>query len=899
MDAWITAGEHVARELEERLRAAAHVVILVTARLLDWAEWTHVARPALMSRRRAEVSLVRWQACIDDADEVLRRFGPMQDPAPVVSAADRATALDAAARRIGDSLRAARLGPRCGVALGGLPSPERGIVGREQEKRLLDDALDNGAVHAVVVIGEGGAGKTQLVRTWLDGLQPAYGGVDAVISCSIEDQDRGGGPYGSAAVSVLLEAIGESPSQDPLESASRLVRRIRERPTIVVLDGLEPLQDDRGELIDRPIRLLVRDLASQMYGGLCVITTRPPFNLEGTGVRRIELGPIDVASAIQVLRSRGMRGTDEQLGRLAGRLRRHALSLSLVADYLSEAHGGDVLAADRLDFGAEQLDDGGRIQRILAFYEARLKPEARAVLGVVALCERPVDLATLSAVGAHPRATGFAASIGDASPEELRRTCARLEKTALLLTTETGAWDQHPLVRGYWRRSLEAVDAAGVRAAHEVLFEWFRDQPPRRGEDAVRREDLDRLYAAVAHGVQARRWCESFDVLHDRIRQGERHTSLKAHGAVAEDRRAFLAFFDRSTFHPPGDLTSWQRHWLENSAGVLLRAQGETSDAVRLLERAVRTADAAGLTAEAAESVRNLASVHSLRGALTEALACAESAVCRADASGELRPRLSARDFRGHLMHRFGRLHEARAAFEEIEQIRDREIAGQVGVAHYPLTSFAVLLLDLDEVELAEDRAARAVQLAYSDDPDAGSLLSRGLATRAHARTLVMLGRTDEAIQRFQEAVQLVRDAGRWDHLAPCHLDCALFWADRDGDQARRHLAEARRLFQGCGFRLIEADAALITARAALAEGMLEEAADELDAAEVVLRETSFRVPVPWLHALRARLCAARGDHAGVRREAGLGCQEARAMGMKRRDLWRELDFHGRAEESA
>ncbi|WP_234023794.1 tetratricopeptide repeat protein [Sorangium cellulosum] len=898
LDASIAPGEHVERGLEERLRAATHVVILVSARLLEWPAWTRVAHPAFTYRRRAEVSLVRWRACVDDQDQVLLRFRPPLDPAPLAAAADLDTALTAVARRVGEALRAARLGPSC-VALGNLPSPEQGIVGREQERKVLDDALVSRAVHAVVVIGEGGAGKTQLVRTWLDGLQPAYGGVDAVISCSIEDQDRGGGPSASAAVSVLLAALGEKPSDDPLESVTRLVRRVRERRTIVVIDGLEPLQDDRGKLSDRPIGLLLRELASHMHGGLCVITTRPPLaELHGTGVCRIQLGALDAASAVEVLRRRGVHGSDELLRRAAERLHRHALSLALVADYLSEAHEGDVRAFDGLDLGAEDIDDGGRIHRILSFYEARLTPEARAVLGIIALCERPTDLTTLAAL-ARPGIPGFAAALGDAPPERLRQTCARLGKTALVLKTEAGSWDQHPLVRGYWRRSLKASDPEGVRSAHERLFEWFRGQAPPAGEGTVRREDLEVLYAAVAHGVQAQRWAESFEVLHDRIRQGERHTSLKLHGAVAEDRRAFFAFFEQSTFHVLGDLTSLQRHWLENSAGVLLRVQGESSEAVRLLERAVRTAVDAGLPGGAAESARNLASVYSLRGNLTEALESAERAVLHADASGELRPRLNVRDFRAYLLHRLGRLHESRAVYEEVEQIRDREIAGQAGVAHYPFANHAVLLLDLDEVALAHDRASRAFQLTHGDDPDAGSLLNRGLSTRVLARTLVALGRPEEANQRFEEAVSLVRDSGRLDHLAGCLVDCASFRADRDPHLARGHLAEARRIYEGRGFRLSEAVAALTTARVALVENMLPEAAQQLDSAEVLLRETCYLVRVPWLHALRARLCVAQGDHARARRAAELARQAASAMGLKRRDFWRELEVHGRVEESS
>ncbi|WP_437759591.1 hypothetical protein [Sorangium sp. So ce1389] len=899
LDTCIPAGEHVERALDERLRAATHVVILVSARLLDWSAWTRVVHPALTHRRPAEVSLVGWRACVDDQDHVLRRFGPIQDPVPVATAADPDAAAVAVARRVGEALRAARLGPRC-VALGSLPSPEQGIVGREQEKTALNDALVNPAVHVVVVVGEGGSGKTQLVRTWLDGLQPNYGEVDAVISCSIEDQDGGGAPSASAAVSVLLSAFGEKPSEHPLESVNRLVRRVRDRRTIVVIDGLEPLLDERGNLIDRPMRLLVRELASQMNGGLCVITTRPPFEeLHGSGVLRIPLSPLDSTSAIHVLRSRGVRGSDEQLARAADLLRHHALSLSLVGDYLSEAHAGDILAIDDLDLGAENIDDSGRIHRILSFHEKRLTPEARAVLGIVALCERSTGFATLADAGTWRGVSGFAAALGAASPEQMRRTCARLEKTALLLKTGASAWDQHPLVRGFWRRRLEASDPAGVRSAHERLFERFRGQAPPTVGGAVRREDLDPLYAAVAHGVQAQRWAESFEVLRDRIRQGERHTSLKLHGAVAEDRRAFLAFFDRNTFHVLGDLAPSQRYWLENSAGVLLRVHGETSDSVRLLERAVRTAVDAGLPGGAAESARNLASVHSLRGNLMEALESAECAVRHADASGELRPRLSARDFRAHLMHRLGRLREARAAYEAIEQIRDREMSGQKGVAHYPFANYAVLLLDLDEVDLAHDRAVRAYRLTYGDDPDAGSLLDRGLSTRVLARTLVALGRSDEASQRFEEAVSLVRDSGRWDHLASCLVDCASFWVERDAQLARKHLDEARRISEGRSFRLSEAVAALTTARVALVENILPEAIRQLDAAEALLLKMRYRVRVAWLHVLRARLCCAQGDHAGARRQADLARHEASAMGLKRRDFWRELESYGCVEESS
>jgi tetratricopeptide (TPR) repeat protein len=890
-DTILAAGDDVLRGPEERIRGATHIVVIVSPHLLAWRLWTGAVGAALAGRKPNEVLLVLWKSCVHDGDEVLRRFQPFPEEEPIAQARDAAAALTAVARRIGDRLRVSATGPRL-LALGNLPSPEQAILGRERERAALDAALDDRAIHLAVVVGEGGAGKTQLVRTWLDQLQPLYGGADAVISCSIEDQGGRGGPAASAAVGVLLAALGDKPSEDPMASVFRLAQLVRARSTIVVIDGLEPLQDSRGEITDRPMRTLIRELASQMNGGLLVITTRPPcVDLDGFfGARRIDLGPIDPASAVQVLRSRGVHGLEEQLARVSGRLRGHALSLALVADYLVEAHEGDAMAFEGLDLGAQDIDDRGRLDRILSWHERRWAPEERAVLGVVALCEGPATLEVLRAFTLAPAAPGFASALGGRSLPELQRTCTRLERTALLSRSSGGVWDQHPLVRGWWRARLMAVEPAGVRAAHERLFEHHRAQAPRAGGGGERREDLEPLYAAVAHGVQAGRWRESFAVLHDRIREGERHTSLKKHGMVAEDLRAFLSFFERSSLEVRGDLAAPQRHWLENSAGVLLRVHGRAAEAVDLLQRAVRTAAGAGLVAEAAESARNLASVLSLTGDLTKALEACESAVHHADLSGETRARVVARDFRAHLLHRFGRLQDARADFVAIEQIRDGEGAGKMGVAHYPFASQAALFIDLDEVDLACDRARRGVDLTRGGDPDAGSLLNRGLSRRSLGRALAALGKGDEAAEQLEAAVELVRQAGRYDHLAPCHIDCASFWADLDGSRARSHLAEARRVFEGRGFRLIEGDAALTTAHVALLENRLEEAGAALDLASMLLDATRYRLRLPRLHVLQARLAAALGDDPGARSRAELAGRSARDMGLLRRDLWRDIE---------
>lgn len=892
----VAVGEDRVRGLEQLIEQATRVVVIVTASLLAWPMWRSVAGPTLARKERSQVLVSKWSECLDTDDDHLRRFQPYEDPKAMKGSPNVDTALTALAGRVDDSLHRSVLGPSR-FSLGNLPSPEEHIFGREQEWAELDAALDDPKNYVAIVVGEGGAGKTQLVRTWLDRLKPAYGGADAVISCSVEDQGEQGSLGASGAAGLLLAALGGAPSQDPMGTVAELVDRIRARRTIVVIDGLERLQDSSGAITDRPVRTLIRELASWMGEGLLLITTRPPFTELGSlsGVRRIDLGPLDRPSAERVLRSRGVRGPPEQLRRVYEQLRGHALLLALVAGCLADSHDGDAMMFNGFDLGARDIDEKGRLERILSAYEQQLSPEERSVLGLVALCERPATIDMLASFTAMESLTGFASAMCRLPLPDLRRALARLQRAALLSkvsSTAISAFEPHPLVRGWWRARLATIDPAGVRSAHDHLFDRYRELAPPAHEAIRRREDLEPLHAAVTHGVQAGRWRDAFDVLRGRIREGDLHTSLKKYGTVAEDLRAFLSFFDRNRLgvRADADLEAWQRHWLENSAGVLFRAQGRATEAADLLRRAVRTAAGASLFAESAESARNLASAHSLMGDLVGAFECCQRAIEHADRSGETRQRLIARDFGAHLLHRFGKLHEARAAFEEIEQIRDREGDGKIGVAHYPFASQSTLLIDLDELDLALDRARRAVDLTHGGDPDAASLLNQGLARRSFARALAALDNLDAAAESFEQAYNLIRQSGRYDHLAPCHIDLATFWSEKDRPRARRHLAEARRIFEGRGFRLIEADFALTSARVAILDGDPARVDVQLDDAEQLVRDTGYGLRLPRLYLLRAQLAALVGDVVGARASAELAGQRAREMGQRRRDIWRDIE---------
>jgi hypothetical protein len=88
-------------------------------------------------------------------------------------------------------------------------------------------------------------------------------------------------------INAALEWLGdEDPTAgSPWDKGERLARLAREQKTLLILDGMEPLQSsfahERGKIKDPALATLVTELAHE-NSGLCIITTREAVaDLEG------------------------------------------------------------------------------------------------------------------------------------------------------------------------------------------------------------------------------------------------------------------------------------------------------------------------------------------------------------------------------------------------------------------------------------------------------------------------------------------------------------------------------------------------------------------------------------------------------------------------------------------
>src|SRR6185369_3398252 len=125
------------------------------------------------------------------------------------------------------------------------------------------------------------------------------------------------------------------------DRGERLAALVRKERALLILDGVEPLQwgpgVQQGKLKDPALEALVKELGAQ-NPGLCLITSRIALtDLDGMGgdkVRVKDLGHLSPEAGAELLRSRGVKGTDGELQEASQEYKGHSLALMLLGSYL-------------------------------------------------------------------------------------------------------------------------------------------------------------------------------------------------------------------------------------------------------------------------------------------------------------------------------------------------------------------------------------------------------------------------------------------------------------------------------------------------------------------------------------------------------------------------------------
>jgi hypothetical protein len=356
----------------------------------------------------------------------------------------------------------------------------------------------NPQVNVVTIIAGAGLGKSTLANHWLRRMAAAqYGSAELVYGWSFPTQGALG--QSSSADDFLDAALAWFGDLDPRagtawEKGERLARLIASRRTLLILDGLEPLQHpsgpQEGRLREPSLRALLRELAA-FNTGLCVITTHLPVadlaDHEGASVLRCDLDHLSREAGAQLLRARGMKGPEAELRRASDEFAGHRLALTLLGSYLTDAYRGEIRCRREVSSQlAHDVRQGAHARKVMASYQHWFGegPEL-SVLRLLGLFDRPADQMALEALLKPPAIPGLTESLVALSPAKWRTILARLRRAKLLSEEDPhnpGQLDTHPLVREYFGQQLWQRTEAW-REANWRFYEHYRAlAPPPAGQ---------------------------------------------------------------------------------------------------------------------------------------------------------------------------------------------------------------------------------------------------------------------------------------------------------------------------------------------------------------------------------------------------------------------------------
>ena len=574
------------------------------------------------------------------------------------------------------------------------------LIGREVETMILAEAwgrAERGEArrpHLLTFVALGGEGKTSLVAKWLADLaHQNWPGCEAAFAWSFYSQGIGEQTASSSDL-FLNEALkffgdpvlAHSP-QGAYEKGRRLAQLAGARQSILILDGIEPLQYGptapmAGELKDQGLSALLKGLAAKSRG-LCVVTTRYAIpdlnNYKQTTAPLVELKRLSTHAGVELLKEMSVKGSEAEYEKLVEDVRGHALTLNLLGTYLRDAHAGDIRKRDLVKLAeADAEEQGGHAFRVLEAYaqvlasEGEMGQRALALLSLLGLFDRPATADSLEALWKASAILGLTEPLVGLTSAPRNFALSRLEAAKLLsvLRDASGtliALDAHPMVREYFAGRLREGKPEAWRTAHKRLYEHLCATT--KEGDAPGLEELLPLYQAVVHGCQAGMQQEASELYDNRILRG-RHYTWHCLGAYATELGALASFFDTPWSQISPRLSIVAQAWLMNQVAMCLRSVGRLAEAVDPMRAGQSMAIKDGNLEGAAARASNVSDLELSLGQIEPAIRDAERSIAFSDRTDDEHQRIVSRVALARALHQADESNKALALFSEAEEIQ-------------------------------------------------------------------------------------------------------------------------------------------------------------------------------------------------------------------------------------
>ncbi len=907
----IKCGDDWEKEIENTLQDAGSAILLLSPDFLASDYIMQKELPVLLERKKKQsINIFPFllRNCSWEINQEIKKLLVRPEDGKPLSDYDKSgkdAVLTAFVKEIADILKGKKLVKKnstktkkatrdtClieNISLSRLPNTGKEFLGRKKELKLLDKAWSDDHTHIVSLVAFGGVGKTALVKAWLKKMKrKKFKGAEMVYAWSFYSQGTRETENVSADLFIedALEFFGDGDPErgSARDKGERLAQLVRKRKSLLILDGLEPLQYAPGAiggcLKDKGLQAFLKSLAYSL-SGLCIITSRLPVkdlddqgNEEGSLVRK-NLEQLNNEDGAHLLQKLGVNAPLEELKKATGDLKGHALALTLFGRLISIMYEGDLRKMDLLPGLMEEETEGDHARRVMAAYERKLKGQLELVIiYMMGLFDRPVPSCAMNVLK-EELLSGTGSELAklrnllkkSPGPQKVNNKkwsyALQYLREFYLLTPENknrdasdnkkeGVLDCHPLVREYFGERFRKLYPHAWEKAHAALYQYYRDLPEKELPDNL--EEMEPLFAAVSHGCRAGFHREVFtEIYWKRIKRKDEEYTYKKLGAFGADLAALSYFFEQPWTRPVTALFDADKAIVLNYAGLGLRGLGRLIEAAGPMEAGLKLQIEKEDWKNAAIGASSLSEIYLVLGKVKKAVEMAKKSVVYADQSGELYLKYTRLTTLADALHQSGRRDEAATLFTEAEALQKST------QSQYPFLysiwgyRFCDLLLGIDEnpktTEVLE-RAAKTLEWAEKKNL---SLLAKALDKLSLGRAFFFQAiahggkKQEEKVPDFtqakhylDEAVSGLRESGNLDDLPRGLLALAGYFREiGEYQEARNKLDEVKTIAAPNGMKLYMVDYQLEAARLSLAQGEKNEARKHRDLAFQLINETGY-----------------------------------------------------------
>ncbi|MFN0175508.1 MAG: TIR domain-containing protein [Saprospiraceae bacterium] len=728
------------------------------------------------------------------------------------------------------------------------------LFGRQRELQILDDAWAKRDCRVLSFTAQGGTGKSALFNRWLADMGRDYfRGAGRVLATSFYSQGTGERVTSADQfINFALKWFGERDfeQRSPWDKGKLLAQLVSEHRTLLILDGLEPLQEggvvDKGKIKDPALFTLIRDLAKRNEG-LCIITSRLELSgleRQSAGIRQQNLEHISDEAGKHILRFAGVKGDDIALAKAVREFGNHAFAVNLLGAWLYAQPGHRVETSTSIaNLPDVPLEHGRHPRRVIAAFEKLLREngldEEVRLLRFLGLFDRPVSEEAIAQL--HP----FRNLYKTLDNLWMLKLIYRDKRHPILRKNKEDMVDCHPLIREHYSDVFAQEEPEVWQKCHAELYEYYQRLPEQLygkflPETLV---EMELLYLAMTHGCLAGKQQQVLDTIFlERICRKENFFSTKTLGAFSSDLAALTHLFEVPWVEISQNLNENAQNAVLGWVGFRLLSIGRFKEAEVILKINFEKCYHQNNWQSASVSAENLSSLYCICGDLANSLEYGRLSLANAMRCGDIHLMIGQRTTFAMALHYSGEPELAEHLYKEAESIQGKSQSWLPFLYAIQGYRYNELLLDLGRFSEVMMRGIANKHLEYRSVVDyAFDNLTRGRVHSLLSKESSIEIYSGGAEAYLDVAIEGFRTAGVVSYLPLAILARAAYHTTTHNfPSAEADLEEVLDIAEPTGMRLHLTDYHLETACLRLAQGRTEDAQRHIAEAARLIAETGY-----------------------------------------------------------